>query len=370
MKDFAQVLAVIAGAAMVVTILRDAFEVIVLPRRLAGRIRIARAYYFVSWAACRSLALKLRSQQRRETVLSYYGPLWMISLVGIWAMLMIVAFGLIQWGLGSGEVLARGRPGFWNDIYISGTTLFTLGMGDIYPKTVPARLVAVLEAGVGLGFLALVIGYLPVLYSSFSKREVFISLFDSRAGSPPTAGALLTRYARFESPEALRLLLTEFERWSAEILESHLSYPVLAWYRSQHDRQSWLATISVILDTSAVLLAVKDGRYAAEAQFAFVIARHTVIDLEETLRAPEMPFEERLSEAHRAQFCNVLTKSGFEIGEREHFLGQLERLRASYEPSLRALSSHLVLPLPDWVPAPDAEDDWETGMHEHLSSEE
>src|SRR5262245_16939327 len=123
------------GVAMLIVILRDAFEVIVLPRRLSGSLRISRGFYFATWWPLRALALRIKSPARREGVLSYYGPLWMISLVGLWALFMVLAFALIHWGLGSGEVLTRGKPGFWNDIYISGTTLFTLGMGDVYPAT-------------------------------------------------------------------------------------------------------------------------------------------------------------------------------------------------------------------------------------------
>lgn len=350
------------GLVMVVFILRDAFEVIVLPRRLSGSLRIARGFYFVTWWPVRAIAVRTRSTSRRETLLSYYGPLWMISLVGLWALLMVFAFGCLHWGLGSGEVLVKGRPGFWNDLYISGTTFFTLGMGDVYPATPAARIVAVVEAGMGLAFLALVIGYLPVLYGSFSRREISISLFDARAGSPPTATELLRRYAQFETPDSLRTTLVEFERWTAEILESHLSYPVLAWYRSQHDRQSWLGAMTVILDASAALLAMGDGRFTAEARLAFAMARHTVIDLEATFRAGPAPHPERLSAEDFDAMCDVLAVNRYPITDKARFGTELRALRESYEASVQNIGHHLVQPVPGWLPEPGALDDWQTGM--------
>jgi hypothetical protein len=364
MDGMLHAVSLVAGAVLVLLILRDAFEVIVLPRRLVGSIRISRGYYFATWWPIRKFTLAMKSSDRRETLLSYYGPLWMISLIGLWASLMILAFGLIEWGLGSHEVLARGDPGFWNDIYVSGTTLFTLGLGDVFPSSPAAKLVAVIEAGIGLGFLALVIGYLPVLYGSFSRREVFISLFDSRAGSPPTAGELLRRYASIDDPQPLRATLLDFERWTAEILESHLSYPVLAWYRSQHERQSWLAAITVILDSSAALLAMPDPRYAAQARVAFAIARHTIIDLAETFRVSNAPVHERLRDGDFARLCAVLQAANYPLPDVDAFRTSLDEIRSTYERHIANIGSHLVLAVPGWLPEPGASDDWQTGMEQ------
>src|SRR4029079_19535049 len=103
----------------------------------------------------------------------------------------------------------------------------------------------------GFSFLALVIGYLPVFYQSLSRREVLISMLDDRAGSPPSAGEALRRAAQARDLDRLPALLAEGERWAAEVLESHLSYPVLSFYRSQHDNQSWVVTLTALLDTAA-----------------------------------------------------------------------------------------------------------------------
>ena len=139
----------------------------------------------------------------------------------------------------------------------------------------------------GLGFIALVIGYLPVLYQAFSRREVNVALLDSRAGSPPSAAELLRRHAFEGGQEALITLLGEWERWAAEILESHVSYPILCYYRSQHDTQSWLSALVSILDTCALLISVIESPPSRQAQLTFVMARHALIDLGQVFRVQE-----------------------------------------------------------------------------------
>ncbi len=254
------VLAWIAALLLIVGALWDAFETIVLPRRVIRRLRLTRFFYAMSWAPWAAMARRLHGG-RREEFLSYYGPLALIVLLGVWALCLVVGFGLIQWALGSAVVVSLGgRSSFATDLYMSGTTFFTLGLGDVVPRTTFARAVTVVEGGTGFAFLALVIAYLPALNQSFSRRETGVSLLDARAGSPPTASEMFRRHGREPGMESLRQLLYDWERWSAEFLEGHLSYPVLAYFRSQHDNQSWLAALTAILDTSALVVAGVRGQ--------------------------------------------------------------------------------------------------------------
>src|SRR5262249_3869138 len=153
---------------------------------------------------------------------------------------LVVGFGIVHHAL----TPERGLPA---SLYLSGTTLTTLGYGDVTPVSPAARILAVMEAATGFGFFAVVVGYLPVLYQSFSRREAFIALLDARAGSPPSAGRMLLRTPPGSDGNGLREFLTEAERWAAEVLEGHLSFPVLGYYRSQHDNQSWLAALACVL---------------------------------------------------------------------------------------------------------------------------
>ncbi len=185
------ILAAVLGAALILIVLWDAFEAVVLPRRVNRKFRLVRIFYRSTWRPWRALARVLPATRTRETFLSFYGPLSVLWLLGVWAVGLILGFALMYWGLGSGFSAADGSAGFPTDLYLSGTTFFTLGLGDVTPRTPLARVLTVTEGGMGFGFLALVISYLPVLYQSFSRREVSISLLDARASSPPTAGELL-----------------------------------------------------------------------------------------------------------------------------------------------------------------------------------
>src|SRR5262249_27767642 len=186
----------------------------------------------------------------------------------------------LHWSLGTGLSFPSGAgDSFTTYLYFSGTTFFTLGYGDVVPTGAGGRALGVAEAGIGFAFLAVVISYLPVLYQAFSRREITISLLDARAGSPPTAAELLRRMAGARGLAGAGSLLAEWERWAAELLESHLSFPVLSYYRSQHENQSWVGALTVILDTSALLIAGVDGPDGYQARLTFAMARHAAVDL-------------------------------------------------------------------------------------------
>jgi hypothetical protein len=245
------------------------------------------------------------------------------------------------------------------DFYVSGTNFFTLGLGDVIPLTWPARTLTVLEAGTGFAFLAIVIGYLPVIYQAFSRREVFISLLDARAGSPPTALELLKRHAEEQALDHLDELLREWEHWSAELLESHLSYPVLAYFRSQHDNQSWLAALTTILDATALILAGLQGRPTTQARLTFAMARHTVVDLSQVFKTPPRHHgRQRLNADDLSQLQSALRAAGLNPDDRD---GQrLAHFRQLYEPYVEALAQYLQMSLPPWVIVTSQKDNWQT----------
>jgi hypothetical protein len=278
----------------------------------------------------------------------------------MWALLLTAAYALIYFGMHmpfhdpANPVTAWQR--MRSCLYISGTTIFTLGLGDVQPATQASRMLIVLEAGTGLGFVALVIGYVPVLYAAFSEREISVALLDARAGSPPTAGELLLRHDFNGGHHAMTALLAEWERWCAAMLETHISYPILCYYRSQHDNQSWLAALTAVLDTCALLITTIEGPSTRQAQLTFAIGRHTLVDLghvfaqernEQKLRE-EVP--KRLADEEYARLCEMLGVAGFalcaDIGTRE----RLQAIRVLYEPHACAMAAYLRLQLPMWVP--------------------
>lgn len=353
-------LSAILGVALILIILGDAFETIVLPRRVTRHLRLARLFFRSTWAPWSALVRFASSARRQETYLSFYGPLSLIVLLMLWATGLIFGFALLQWANGSAIHMSGGTPGFGMDLYLSATTFFTLGLGDVIPRDPLARAITAVEAGMGFGFLALVIGYLPVINQSFSRREVNISLLDERAGSPPTAAEILRRHSHDHGLEELRELLRDWEGWSAELLESHLSYPILAYFRSQHDNQSWLGALTAILDTCALLLAGIEGACSRQAELTFAIARHAVVDLALIFGTPPRePDHDRLPPDALAFLRSTLAERGLKLSGKSASEQRLTEMRRMYEPYVHSLSSHLHIAVPPWIPESSGMDNWQ-----------
>ncbi|MGD0157620.1 MAG: potassium channel family protein [Terracidiphilus sp.] len=354
-------LPLVAGILSIFIVLLDAFQTIILPRRATGRFRLTRIFYAFTWNPWVFFARRLHNPRKRETVLSYYGPLSLIILLVVWAAAMIVGFAFIYYAGGSPFNDATRPSNFYSDLYVSGTTLFTLGLGDVTPHSPWARALIILESGTGLGFLAVVMGYFPVLYSAFSRREVSIALLDARAGSPPTAAELLRRHSCDGAAKALSTLLVEWERWSAELLESHISYPLLCYFRSQHNSQSWLSALTAILDASSLLIAGVRGLEARQAQLTFAMARHALVDLSQIFNLrPVANAPDRLPPARCRELYDMLSSSGIELCYDESSRERLRQMRALYEPYAETLSRFLLMPLPQWFSLQPRKDNWQT----------
>jgi hypothetical protein len=364
-----QVLGTIAGVVIIVVVVWDGFETIVLPRRVTRRLRLARVFYLASWAPIAGIARHVAVGRKRDRYLSYYGPLSLILLIIVWAVGLVAGFALLQWAAHSPLETPEHMDYFGAYLYMSGVTFFTLGFGDVFPLAGLGRVLAVVEAGTGFGFLAVVIGYLPVLYQSFSRREVAISMLDARAGTPPTAVELLRRYSEAGRLDKLSELLGEWERWAGDLLESHLSYPVLCYYRSQHDNQSWLASLTCVLDTCALVLVGIDGAHEWQARLTFAMARHAVVDISQIFNTRPVAFDrERMPDEDLAQLRAFLSRAGLSLRGGADADDKLRSLRRLYEPYVNGLSCHLLIPLPPWLPAHGRADNWQTSAFDRAAA--
>ena len=359
----------LTGIALLGVILWDAFETIVLPRRVTRRYRLTGAFYRYTGTPWLWMARRIRSGKRREGFLSVFGPLSVLALFGVWAGGLILGFGMVQWAAGS----LLGEPwtvqSFQTQLYLSGTSFFTLGLGDVMPHTHFARLVTVGEAGMGFAFLAVVISYLPVLYGAFSRREANISLLDARAGSPPNAPELLRRHTRQQNLDALADYLRAWESWAAELMESHLSYPVLCYFRSQHNNQSWVSALATILDACALLEAHTEGALRWQAELTFAISRHALVDLAQALAIPPRPVPyDRFDPPTLTEMREILGACGAPLCKARAAQETLERLRQMYEPYLFGFSERLLMGLPAWSARQGGVDNWRTSAWEKVSA--
>jgi hypothetical protein len=361
------IVGVVAGIALIWVVLLDAFETVVLPRRVQRNFKLTAYFYRRTWIPWRSIAGHIKTTSRQQNFLGYFGPLSLILLLAVWASGLIFGFALIQYGIGGHEQLSQEPITFGRIVYHSGETFFTLGYGDIVPTSGAARALSVFEAGMGFAFLGLVIGYIPVIYSAFSRREIQISMLDARAGSPPSPVELLVRLAgRTEEPgvsqSGLDEVLRDWEEWAAALLEAHISYPVLTFFRSQHSNQSWLAALTTMLDVTSLVLTGIEGVHPGQAKLTFAMARHAAVDLVQVVNAKMDPgAPERLSDEELEGLRAALAAAGLRLRNDDYAEEKLRKLRSMYEAYLHAMGRHLMLRLPPWRHAEKARDNWQAG---------
>ncbi len=348
-------------AACILLILYDAFEAVLLPRRVTHAFRLTRLFYRLTWLPWRWLAMRIALPRRREAFLSMFGPLSVLFLYVTWAVGLMLAFGLLHWSLRTRLAAGGAEPTVADYLYLSGVTFFTLGYGDLVPADAIGRSLAVIEAGLGFGFLAVVISYHPVLAQAFSRREITISLLDARGGSPPTAAQIITRCRQSNRPEILNSFLAEWETWSAELLESCLSFPILAYYRSQHDNQSWLAALTSILDATALQICYTRDADPHQARLTFAIARHAAVDLGLVFKIrPIPPQPTRLDSNGFQNLVDQLRVEGIPCPDGDAIEQRLAELRGMYEPFVNGLAQLLLIKLPGFYPERPTADNWQT----------
>src|SRR5438270_2280997 len=361
------VVAVIGGVAIIWMWLLHDVETVFLPRLVLLNFKLTAYIYRRKWMPWRRLAGLIRPTSRQQNFLEYFGTLSLIVLLGIWASGLILGFALIQYGIGGHEQLSQERLTFGRILYHSGETFFTLGYGDILPTSGAARALSVVESGMGFAFLGLVVGYIPVIYSSFSRREIQISMLDARAGSPPAAAELLVRLAgRTEEPGVsqgvLDEVLRDWERWAAELLEAQISYPVLTFFRSQHSNQSWLAALTTMLDVTSLVLTGIEGVQSGQAKLTFAMARHAAVDLAQVVNAKMDPLvRERMPEEEFSGLREALDAAGLKLRSDDYGRTKLAKLRSMYEPYVHAIGRDLILTLPSWRHAEKIRDNWQAG---------
>jgi hypothetical protein len=364
--------ATVFGLIIIWVVLLDTFETVVLPRRVTRHFKLTAWFYRRTWIPWRGIARRIKTTSRQQNFLGYFGPLSLILLMGFWATGLIFGFALLQYGIGGHEQLNKEPLTFGRVFYNSGETFFTLGYGDIVPTSDGARALSVIEAGMGFAFLGVVLGYIPVVYSSFSRREIQISMLDARAGSPPSAVELLARLAgRTDDPgvdqSVLDEVLRDWERWAAELLESQISYPVLTFFRSQHSNQSWLGALTTMLDVSSLVLTGIEGVHPGQAKLTFAMARHAAVDLAQVVNARYDPAAgDRLPASESDSLRDALAGVGLRLRNDDYARDKLTKLRSMYEPYVHSTARNLMLTLPPWRFTEKARDNWQAGPWDKL----
>jgi hypothetical protein len=352
----------ILGSGLLAIVLIDAFTTVVLARRAQRLFRITQIFYQLTWTPYAAVARRIASGSHRENYLSIYGPLSLLTLFACWAIGLVAGFGLLQWSVGL--QLREAHPSMAAAIYFSATVLATLGLAE--PSNVASRFLMVSEAGLGLSFLALVLSYLPVFYQSFSSRELRISLLDARAGSPPTAAELVLRQG--PNPEKLEQQLANWEEWAAELLQSQLSYPMLAYFRSQHGNQSWLGALTTVVDASALVIVCSEGDLKRQAELTFAMGRHALVDIANVFRTkPVRPDEDRLPAEALVRLRSGLERVQTPLRPDRLLEEELQKFRNMYESYAHSLGLYFLIAAPDWIPSEGRRDNWQVTAWERTA---
>jgi hypothetical protein len=335
-----------AGIVVLLWALLDVFRTLVMPRAARGRFRLSRILFQPLWRPWRWVGVRRKTIQGRERVLATAAPFFFFVLLVGWVSLVVFGYALILWSAPFVEGLGEGNDSFGTALYLSGTSLFTLGFGDVV-ATGWSRAVVVVEGGNGLGLFAVVIAYLPVLYQAFNRREVGVLLLDSRAGSPPSGPELLHRMGSGGTTSSLPDLFAEWERWVADVLETHMSYPLLALFRSPHDDTSWVTALGSVLDAATLLLTSVEDEPDERTKLLYGTGVHAVEDLFHYYRLTE-----REAAIRRDEFDDVLQDmkdDGFAIRSADDAFARFTAKRAAYAPRLDALAVLLAAPPGLWI---------------------
>ena len=355
-----RVLVGLFGGALVLSMLMEIFVAFLLPRRVKRDPKIVRSIFTFAWGPWRWMARRLPAQAA-DTMLGIYGPFGLLLNLVLWVAAMMLGYACLQWAGGSHLTVGH-AVSFGNDLYFSAETMAASAPDGMGAHSTFARIVQVVDAGSGLAVIAIVIGYLPSLYQAFSRREATVSQLDARAGSPPSAGRLVLRSTQRDGWPALNRYLSGWETWVAELMETHLAYPVLAYFRSQHVNQNWLSAMCALLDACAFTVSAAPPGTVDSARFTFAIARHAVVDLSYSFHVePSPPEVDRLPIEDLRELLRQLHEVGVEPGADEATIAErLTKMRSIYEPYINALGQRLELPLPQWLAPESPTDNWRT----------
>ncbi len=347
-------LAGVVGLVLIVLILLEFFLVYLLPRRVKRDPRLARQFFDIAWGPWRAVARRM-SPRAADTWLGIFGPFGVMTILLLWVVGLLLGFALIYWALRAN--LGGTHDAFGTDLYYSGGALFSASPSGTPPGVV-GHVARIAEAASGFGVIFIVIGYLPSLYQAFERREVAVSQLDPRAGSPPDAGTLLRRGADAGDWDAIDAYLHDWEGWTAELMETHLSYPVLMYFRSQHVNQNWLSALTTIMDACTFATAATRDGVALAAEMTYRIGRHALVDLSYVMHAEPVEPDERVRREDLRQLIGDLEAAGLVLEDEETVHERLTELRRSYEPYANGLAHRLALRLPQWSTPEQSRENW------------
>jgi len=341
--------AIALGVVVILLALNDVFQSVVMPRATGRGMRISLYFWRSMWFVWPRLGWRLfpHEIERQEEFLAIFAPLMLITLIGFWISLLIVGFGLILWALRAG--ISPPHTSFGAMLYFAGTSLLTIGFGDIVSRHALPRLVSVFAGLAGLSFLSIVTAFLFAVFGSFQNRETFVVTTAARAGTPPSGVSLLEIAAYSQTQVYLPMLMIDAQRWAALVMESHLAYPVLAFFRSSHDEQSWIGTLGTLLDAATLLITTTDGIHYGQARIFYSVGRHAARDLSNYFLIDAADEGVGIERSEFDNACDRLAEAGYTLRPRDEAWLRFADLRSRYASRLNGMARFFEIPPLQWI---------------------
>ena len=342
-------LATLGGITLVVLMLSDAIGTLIVTRARTGRWRPTRLWYRCTWELTRALAVRLHTTAG-DALLSVYPAASLLGLLVIWLVGLLLGWTLVYWGIGA---TASGSGSWGTLLYFAGTSLLTPSFG--VARGTAQQLLSLVEALTGLGTIALLISYLPALYGAYSRREARLLTLDDPAGGRLVPARIISVHSNGGDLGLLYRFFAEWETWTAEVLESHVSYPMLALFRSQHTGQSWITALGVVTDAATLSCACVVGAEQREPYFLHRRGQRAVVDIAQSLGVPaSRPAESWLTRENMQIAWGQLVQLGVPLRDPEEAWVRLQELRATYGPRLQQLIDYLLAPHGFWGDSAEA----------------
>ncbi len=337
---------VAAGLIVVVAAFYDLFKSVVLPRPSVNRFIMVRLLFLVSWSMWRWVSRRMTSPARRETWLATFGPSAVIAMFFTWALAFMLGYALILDGLRT--QVHPPLDGFGESLYFSASTIVPLSYGDFVPEGVGARIVVLFESATGVGIAALVITLLFSLYAAFQEREELVVQLDAIAGAPPSGVQLLETVFERGLRDELVKTFDDWRRWSAAVLESHLAYPILLYFRSSHDNEAWLNSFGAVMDAATLVMSTVDEDEEGPARLMFTVGNHLVEDLAWNFRYTSSK-EPLVDREEFEQSVARLKKAGYRVKPPAEAWPKFSHLRGKYASQLIQMAHRLAIIPAEWI---------------------
>jgi len=343
--DLLRVLEVLTGLLLNLIAFYDLFKSVVLPRPAINKFVLIRTAFFSLWNFW-LWANERQAPARREGWLATFAPVAVLFMFGTWAIVFVFGYAFIIDGFR--DQIKPVPTDFWDSFYFSATTLVPLSYGDLVPEGIGSRLTVIFESATGVGVAALVITLLFSLYEAFQRREELVVQLDAIAGAPPSGVQILETVAERQMPGKLEETFDEWRAWMAAVLESHLAYPILFYFRSSHDNEAWLNSFGAVMDAVALVISSVDGPAEGSARLTLTIGNHLVEDMVwyfNFRRTDDVGVER----AEFEQALDRLEKVGYKVHPRDEAWEHFSKIRRKYAFGLNSMARRFAIIPAQWI---------------------